>query len=121
MVLFHPRTAAIRSLGSFPIVLIDYFVKFLNVPSVWPFALQGYSLRSPSFDPLTPLDALIPYHPSSDSAYDSASDSESESDSDSESVDMASVVLYFAASRYIPSCSHHRQDTHAPNLCVDLS
>ena len=47
VVLFHPRTAAIRSLDSVLIVLLKYVVNCLNNPPVWPFIPRGrHSLRS---------------------------------------------------------------------------
>ena len=63
VVLFHPITEVIRSLGYVPIVIMDYFVKFLKVMSVWAFVFQGYSLCSAPLDPLTLLDVQSPHTP----------------------------------------------------------
>ena len=122
VVLFHPRTADIRSLDSGLSVLFNYDVKCLNNPPVWPFIPRGrHSPRS------IPLHLIPSPHwmcfssplPTSGSASTSASDSTS--DSDSESAARASAARSFAAFSYITSWSHHRQDTLASTLCVARS
>ena len=77
-------------------------------------------LHSAPLDPLTPLDVLLYSPPTSGSASTStyASDSSYDSDSEPESVSRAYAARSFAVSKLMPFCSHHRQDTLAPALCV---
>ena len=92
VVLFLPRTAVIRSLGSG----VMYYLTILYYHS------QGSTLaplHSAPLDPLTPLDVLLSSSFSSGSAYTSTSFSDSISDSDSESV---SASRSFAVFQSIP-------------------
>ena len=81
-------------------MLVFYFVSPSSLPARHHSrgVHSSAPLHSALLDPLAPLDYSPP---------------ESESDSNSEPV-AASAALFFAPSKFMPACSHHRRDTLAP-------
>ena len=98
------------------------FFATLYLPTMFPACSLSRLIYHPSSAPLhsAPLDPLAPRDYSSPpmSPFDSPSDSSSDSVSD---LVVDSAARFFAPSRSIPACSHHRRDTIAPGRQVAFS